>query len=213
MEEIVKKIEDINPFGEYSEYTKIENHIEFSRQLFLIDKKGKNILLEMELKKYERKKRTGGCVFKSEADKVYTNLVHILNVKKFSHRLYFTLQFYMDELLFKEVDTCTKFYIEDSEYELTNIYFDQLSWITNSDIQEYQLEIGTEFNLNEAMYLTCFLRDFETLLFDIEEYISDLKNCRLKKILLNTLSRIRYKQKIIWNIVIEIINKTIKYES
>lgn len=212
-DDVLNEDDDINPFGEYSEYSKIENHIEFSKQLFLIDKKGKNILLQLELRKFERKKRTGGCVFKNDIAKVYTNLVHILNVKKFSHRLYYTLQFYMDELLFSEVDKCNKFFIEDSEYELTGIYFNQSQWIQNQDIQEYQLDFGSELNINESMYLICFLREFETLLFLIEEYIIDLKYRRLHKILLKTLTRIRYKHKIIWDIVIEIINKTIKFEN
>jgi hypothetical protein len=57
MEDVIH--EDINPFGEYS---KIENQIEFSKQLFLIDK-------------IRKEKTTGGCVFKSDVEKIYTNLV------------------------------------------------------------------------------------------------------------------------------------------
>lgn len=201
-----------NPFDEYSEYTKIENHLEFSKNLFLIDKKGKHILFQIESKKLERKKRTGGFLFKADVDKVYTNLTNILNVKKYTPRLYYTLQFYLDELLFNEVPNCNKFYIEDSEYELTKVYFDQLTWITNQDIQEYHLDIGTDININEAMCLVCFLREFEDLLFSIQEYVSDIIQKRLKRILIKTISRIRYKKKIIWDIVLEIINKNIKNE-
>jgi len=204
---------DINPFDEYSEYSKIESHLDFSRQLFLIDKKGKNILIQLELKKFERKKRNGGFIFKPDIDKVYTNLINILNVKKYRPRLYYTLQFYMDELLFNEVPKFNKFFIEDSEYDLTKVYFDQEAWISNQDIQDYQLDKGNDININEAMCFVCFLREFEDLLFSIQEYVNDLNEKRLKRIITKTITRIRYKHKIIWDIVVEIINKNLKHEN
>jgi hypothetical protein len=205
----IEEENDINPFGQYTDYVKIETHMEFSRVLFLIDKKGKHILSELDSKKFERKKRNGSSVFGEDVGKVYTNLVHVLNVRKFSPRLFFALQYYMDELVFKEVKEYDKFFVEDESYELTKLYLDQSSWISNQDIQEFHLDVGPKFDINEAMCLVCFLREYEDLLFSIEEYIRDLEDKRLKRLIVRTIARMRYKLKIVWDIIVNVITSNI----
>lgn len=215
MENIIIESETdyINLFDQYTEYSKIESHLEFSKRMFLLDKKGKHILSQLDKKKYEYKKKNGRSIFKSNISIFYINLVNILNVRQFIPRLYFTLQYYMDELLFKEVKKQSKFYIEDDEYDLTRLYSDQISWLKNQDIQLYKLEISDIFDINEAMCLVCYLREYEDLLFSINEYIIDLDDKYLKKNIIRTITRIRYKLKIKWDITINIINITLKNDS
>jgi hypothetical protein len=148
-------------------------------------------------------------VFTDEVGKVYTNLVHVLNVKKFSPRLYFALQYYMDELVFKEIKEYDKFYVEDEAYELTKLYLDPSAWIPNQDIQTFELDVGPKFDITEAMCLVCYLREFENLLFSIEEYIHDQEDKRLKKIITRTITRMRYKLKTVWDIVVNVISNNI----
>jgi hypothetical protein len=54
--------DDVNPFGQYTDYVKIETHMEFSRLLFLIDKKGKHILSELDGKKKEKREMGEVCL-------------------------------------------------------------------------------------------------------------------------------------------------------
>lgn len=200
-------------FGQYTEYDKIESHMELSRTMFLIDKKGKHILSQFDLKKFERKKRTGANVFSEDVNKIYTTLVTILNVNKFSPRLYISLQHYMEELLFREVSNHTKFYIEDDEFELTRLYFDQSSWIRDQDIQPFQLDTSPVLDSSESMCLVCFLKEYEDFLFTIEEYIRDINENKIVNELLKTIRRIKIKLRVIWNVVVEIISETIKLKN
>jgi hypothetical protein len=196
---------EINVFDQYSDYTKIEMHLELSRMMFMIDKKGRHILSELEGKKFERKKRSGTCVFNDEVGKLYSTLVSVLNVRRFSPRLYCVLQHYMDELLFKEVTSCDKFFVEEEEYDLTRLYYDQSSWVKNQDIQAYKMDLCSILDTGEAMCLVCFLREYEDFLFTIEEYIKDINHTQLKNILLKILRRFRIKLKIVWDIVLKVI--------
>lgn len=195
-------------FDQYTDYEKIESHLEFSRSMFLIDKKGKHILSQFDDKKYVRKKRTGANVFSEDINKIYSCLVTILNVNRFSPRLYISLQNFMEELLFKEVTVHKKFYIDDDEYELTRLYFDQSSWIRDQDIQTFQLDKAHSLDINESMCLVCFLKEYEDFLFTIEEYYRDINEPKLLNELNKIIRRIRFKLRIIWDVVIEVITKT-----
>lgn len=202
--------DDVNVFDQYTEYTKIEMHLEMSRMMFMLDKKGRHILSELEDKKYERKKRNGASVFREDVGKVYSTLVSVLNVRRFSPRLYCIIQHYMDELLFKEVSTYNKFFVDEDEYDLTRLYYDQTAWIRDQDIQPYKMDIGASLDITEAMCLVCFLREYEDFLFTIEEYIKDIDYTNLKTILLKIIRRVRVKLKFIWDIVLNVISLTIK---
>ena len=193
----------------FDEYDKIEPHIEFSRNLFIIDKKGKHLLSQFNAKKFERKKRTGVNVFSEDVNKVYINLVNVLNVNKFTPRLYISIQHYMEELLFKEVSTHTKFHIKDDEYELTRLYFDQSSWICDQDIQTFHLDEGPTLNANESMCVICFLKEYEDFLFSIEQYVREVYEPQIVNLLLKTIMRIKSKLRLIWDVVVGVISKTL----
>jgi hypothetical protein len=202
--------DQVNPFDQYSDYEKIESHLEFSKTLFALDLKGQHILLELERKKsLSRKKKTFG----EDIYRIYHNLVDVLNVKKLKPRLYCALLHFLDELVFKEVSNYDQFFIEDDGFQLTKLYFGQTSWIRDQDIQPFELDTGQDLNINEAMFLVCYLREYENFLLSIEEYISDLDYIGLKRELTSTIGRIRRKLKIVWDIVIEVVTKSLQNDA
>jgi len=201
--------DNINPFSQYTDYEKIEAHLDFSRTFFILDKKGQHILSELEERKALNKKKKS---FSENIHRIYTNLVDVLNVKKLTPRLYCTLMHFMDELIFKEVSDYDKFFIEDDGFDLTKVYFGQSLWIRDQEVQHFQMDEGTDLNINEAMCLICYMREYENFILSIEEYIDDLDSPGLKKNIEETVDRIRRKLKVIWDIVIEIVTSTIRNE-
>lgn len=197
--------EDDNIFDEYSEYSKIESHIEFSKSLYILNKKGKHILSELEQKKYERISKNGKSILGGDIKKFYILLVHILNLKRFSQRLHTLLKHNLDNLLFKEIKKIDIFYIEDEKYCLTKLYYDPSLWIKDYEIQAFSLDICNVFNVTEAMCLICFLREYEELLFEIEEYIRDTEFKTLKSKIDTIIRRIKYKLKTAWDIIMDVI--------
>ncbi len=197
---------------QYNIYTRIEKHISFGIRLFLIDKKGKHILSEIDVKKYERKSNTGKSILSTDMKKINRTLISVLNVKKFTPRLYLSLTYFLDELLFKDIeDYNEKFFIGENEYELTKLYFDPESWIINTDIQRFSLDKSPNMDLTEAMCLICFLREYDDLLLDIDCYIREYckDDRKLRKAVHKVNEKIRCKLKTIWDIVLNIIQNSI----
>lgn len=182
----------------YDEYSIIEKHIEFSKILFLLDKKGIHILNELNVKKTDH-----SC---KDITKIYTVLVTILNVKKYQERLYLNLLSDLDELLFKEIKKYDKFYIDDDNYDLTSLYFNQSSWIKDQEIHEIKLYKNGRLDIHDAMYLICYLREYENILLNIETYTKD-KYSDIN--LLKTIYFIRLKLKKIWDVLICIVENNI----
>ena len=201
--------EDVNPFGQYTDYVKIEMHMEISKSMFLINKKGKQLLEEIEAKKYERKRKNGTSVFDEQVSLVYTNLLYILNVKRHVPRLFFELLTFLDELVCTEVQEYDRFFVEDTSFNLTKLYFDQSCWIPDQDVQTFAMDLSPTLDLNEAMFLVCYLREYENLILLIEEYVRDSEHKRVRKNIMRTNERIRSKLKVVWDIVVSIITSNI----
>lgn len=183
-------------FDQYSIYSKIEFHIELSKKMYAINQKGLHLIQEFKTKKYARK-RGDIPIFNKPLAIIYTNLINILNYRVYTPRLYMTLKNYLDALLFSDnANKYTKFVIEDKEYDLTRLYYDQDCWIQNQEIQRYELDKGAELDITETMCLVCFLREYEDFLFLIEDYTK--QEC---KEIYKTTCRIRYKLNAIWDIV------------
>ena len=203
--------------NQYNEYTKIETHIDFATRLFLIDKRGNHLIKEIEQKKYDGKKKSGSCRYNRDMKKVRSSLISVLNVRRFCPRLYLNLIYFLDEILFKEVGFASgnKFYIGVEEYDLTKIYFDPKSWVLDQEVQPFCLDQAPVFDITEAMCMICFMREYEDFLMEVERYARD--NCkddkRLKKGLLKTSEKIRFKLKQVWDIVLNVVTTTIKNES
>lgn len=200
-------------FNEYAEYTKLEQHISLSKTLFDLDIKGKYIINELQRKKSNGvRKRTGTHIFTNDILIVYNNIINCISIKRL--RLYFCLQYFLDELMYYEIRNTNNFYIEDNIYPISKIYFGQHEWISDSYLQDFQFyEDSQSININEAMYLVCYLKDYDSFLLDIEEYTNTFKGkkevSRIRSKLRYSIHKIRCRHKNVWNVLLDIINKNI----
>lgn len=195
------------------EYSKIENHIMLSKSIYELDMKGRHIINEFNLKKSIGKKRNGSYIFNESMTIIYNNLIHCLSLKRL--KMYFCLQYFLDEVMYHEVTKSNKFYIEDNEYNISQIYFGQDDWIYDVMIQHFHFDANkdadsTGLNIHEAMYLICYLKDFDHCLLHIEDYIKPFKTIpRIKSKLRYTFHRIRVRHNYIWPLLLSIINENI----
>ena len=205
--------EDNNIFSEYEEYTKLEQHMSLSKSLYTLDKKGCYLIEEITKKKNQgtrtrRGSSTTSYIFTDDISIIHNNIMNCLSVKRL--KMYFCLQYFLDELLYHEVKKSSNFYIEDNSYNIAKIYFGQNEWITDIFIQNFQFYQTSTLNINEAMYLVCYLKDFDRFLLDIEEYIKPFKDIkRIKNKLHDIIHRIRFRHQNIWGILVNIINQNI----
>jgi hypothetical protein len=124
--------------------------------------------------------------------------------------MYFCLQYFLDELMYYEVKNINKFYIEDNVYNISKIYFGQNEWITDLYVQKFNFYSEKDLNLNEAMYLICYLREYDNCLLEIEEYIKPIKTIpKIKRKIRDTIQRIRLRHNNIWTMLLNIINNNI----
>lgn len=198
---------DSDIFEDAEEYVKIEHHIYFSKTIYILKQKGYNILNEFEKKKYEKKTKRGISIYSMNTLAIYNSLCTIVDKKKNSLRLCFCLKHYLDELMFGEIKHINSFMIEDDKYDLTKLYYHPTEWIQDQDIQPYNFDEDKELNIHEAMYFVCYLKEFEDLFLEIENYLKTFKDTyTIKKKLLSIINRFRTKIKNIWDIIILTIN-------
>lgn len=196
---------------DHDEYNKIESHISLSKSIYELDMKGRHIINEFIEKKNIGKKRNGSFIFSESMNVVYNNLMYCLSLKRL--RLYFCLQYFLDEVMYHEINKTDKFYIEDNAYNISEIYFGQENWIYDVVIQKFNFDKENDLNMNEAMYLICYLKEFDQCLLNIEEYIKPIKNIsKIKGKLRYTFHRIRIRHNAIWTILLSIIHENISKE-
>lgn len=164
-----------------SEYESINKHLGISKNMHYLNMKGKFILNKLEKTKYIRKKRSGTCVFLEDVHAIHNTIVKITNIHRFNKlRLYFRMQYYLDELLYKEVMTLENFQIEDDEYSLPDIYFNQELWNPlndDDDIAIYNFKSSDKyFDIDELIFLKFYFREYKDFLFDIKYYTEGVKN-------------------------------------
>lgn len=198
---------DEQVFDEVSEYTKIEQHMSFSRGLYLLKKKGKGILEQFDQKKYQRKTKKKTNVFSHDASIIYNNLSNIVNRSRHSLQLSFCLQYYLDELMFVEIKNLHTFIVEDQHFDLTKLYYYPSEWMQDQETQCFEFYSDCDLNMHEAMYLVCYIKDFENFLLEIEDYLKTHKDSnRIKKKVLRVANRIRLKFRVVWDVIIGVIN-------
>jgi hypothetical protein len=124
--------------------------------------------------------------------------------------MYFCLQYFLDELMYSEVKNINKFYIEDNEYNISKLYFGQEEWIIDIYVQKFTFYSEKDLNINEAMYLMCYLKEYDNCLLEIEEFIKPIKTIpKIKRRIRDTIQRIRLRHSNIWTVLSNIINNDI----
>ena len=159
----------------FIEYDKINEHMKMSKALHYLNIKGKIILNKLENTKHIRKKKSGSFVFTDDVGSVYNIIVEITNIKRFNKlRLYFCMQYYMDELLFKEVKSLNGFQIEDDEYTLADMYFNQNLWnpLCEDDVETYNFKNAEkDFSSDEAQFLKFYFNEYAEYISNIKTYL------------------------------------------
>jgi hypothetical protein len=157
----------------YSEYNIIEKHIELSRELYSLNLIGKSIIKNIELSKHLRIKRSGNYDFSPGILIVYNAIIDMTNIKRFNKlRLYFCIQYYLDELLFKGIETLDNFYIEDECYKLTDLYFNQSLWNNDIDMNILMSSDNKIFNAEDIIVLKSYINRYIQFQETVMDYIN-----------------------------------------
>jgi hypothetical protein len=138
----------------FNEYELIDKHINFSSELHLLNITGKYLIREVEKKKHIRQKKSGNYVFAQDVQSVMNVIIDITNTKRFNKlRLYFCIQYYLDELMFKFIKNLDNFYIEDECYKLTDLYFNQTTsnTVTIDDLPQIKQSEDKITNADHAL--------------------------------------------------------------
>jgi hypothetical protein len=162
----------------FNEYEIIDKHINFSSELHLLNITGKHLIREVEKKKHIRQKKSGNYVFAQDVQSIMNVIIDITNTKRFNKlRLYFCIQYYLDELMFKFIKNLDNFYIEDECYKLTDLYFNQTTWntITIDDIPQIKLSDDKFINADEALIFQSYFNQYTYFLDIIIKYIERLQ--------------------------------------
>ena len=152
-------------------------------------------------------RKSGNYIFEDPVKILHRNIQSCSSLNRF--RTFFHLQYFLDELLFDQVRTHDKFYTEDSIFDLSKLYFHQEEWVTDLNIQPYEFYADNSgINMHEAMYLVCYLKEYEHLLQTIEMYIKVIKhNTTIKNKLNYTIRRIKKKHKKVWSVLLSTISQ------
>lgn len=195
--------------SEYESYSVIQKHMQISESLFKVDMYGKHLLSEISSNKNMKTSRRS-FAYIPEYETIYNSINDTINVRRFKSRLYLNLLYYLDEALFYSINEDDEFFfIEDDKYELTQLYFGQEQWIRDQMIQCYHLSHDKHMNVEEAMLIRCYLKEYAYCLECIEQLMKDIDDSiRFKRKLLNIINKIRKKH----NIAIKIIDNIVTSE-
>jgi hypothetical protein len=180
---------------DYSEYEKVEKHMNYSRSFHSLNHTGWRLLKEMEVKKNinGRKKMLGSV------NNIHHLITNIVKPKSLCNNLYSSLLFYLDELLFMDVLMINTFVIEDDVFPLSYVYFNTIDWI-HEDYDEFVLDKGITINDTEAHLLNCFIDNYEQFILTVQEDILKSEYYKTKdSLLVRKLKRIinRLKKRLI----------------
>jgi hypothetical protein len=198
----------------YAEYEKINKHIDLSKEMHFLNMKGKCIVSKLENTKQIRKKKSGNFVIYQDVDNIYNIIVDLTNIKRFNtFRLFFCVQYYLDELLFKEINTLESFEIEDDTFKLSDMYFNQS---TLFPLNEYDIEIipfdekEKNFNVEEAIFLRDFFKEHQSFIKKVNLHIDSIQDIDTIKLnLKKVFNRINQKIIIAIDFLDQIINKKV----
>lgn len=125
---------------EYSIYSKIEDHMELSGELYHLFKQTQSIIASLQKSKpiYAKSHLT-------------TILKDVISVSSYS-----SLINTLDEVLFNDCGSLETFWVQDNEYKLESLYYKQESWsndVNIHDVQTYHFNIDDKLSMDESMHL------------------------------------------------------------
>jgi len=168
-------------YNEYTEYNKIERHIQYSNALFKLTHIGKHIIQEIQSKKMQCnklqcKKYDKSHIKNNIPDEVCNVLSDVIKPPSLSSNMYSSFVYFLDELLYFDAPKINYFVIEDDQYPLSFMYFNQSEWNgdhVQENLNSFVLDNNPHFSDTEALLINCFITEYISLLEDIEDDIYD----------------------------------------
>jgi hypothetical protein len=179
---------------DYEEYTRLEKHLNLSRLLHGVSYKGMEALAMLGKTHNIKLKRSK---LKNDIYKVFATITHTIKPRKsLCNNIFSSMVYYMDEVMFREVQHLDNFFIEDYCYSLNKVYYNPREWLEEGEqlVRDDQASDTTD---EEVLHmLTNFFDTYDAMLDDIRDHVGYMhKSDKLKKKIFRVISRIRTKHK------------------
>lgn len=143
---------------EYQEYTAIEEHMDISKRLFLLDLKIRRCVRDLEKAKGVKKQ------YEKEVHTLLGILAGMCKPKLLSPNAFTALQDALDNWLFHEVTQVKQFTVEDTSYPIEAIYFDKERWLDEPVDTKAAFEATRRLTLRDVSCLLSVFAEYEVLL-------------------------------------------------
>lgn len=182
----------------YEEYVALDKHVDFAKQMFYLNRLGHNILSQIDNSKGYKLRKA------NKNDDIYIAYVTIMNTikprKSLCNNIFSSLLYYLDELLFIDVYSLSSFVIEDGEFAVEKIYYNQGEWIKDDDsshVVSYEIEKTCGLTDKDRQVVAVFFELYEKLINNIKEYVTDTydKKLKIRKKVLRIIAKISFKHK------------------
>lgn len=178
----------------YEEYTRLEKHLNLSKQLLKVSIAGKDVLSLLERTMGIKLKRSK---LKDDIYRVFATITHTIKPRKsLCNNMFSSMIYYLDEVMYREVQHLDYFFIEDYCYSINKVYYNPREWIDDEDTAP---STGDDDNISDEEIIQCiaaFFENYEALLDIIKDHTAYMiKSDKLKKKLYRVISKIRTKHK------------------
>lgn len=181
----------------YTEYEIVQKHMYFSKKLYEINAFGKHLMEEIETRKSFRGPR-GGCKLLHEpTHSIHDLMGNILKPRVLCNNIYSSLLYFLDELLFSQVQNINVFHIDDDVFPLSFIYFNQDEWIRNWSLQKFVIDDGYMLSEFDSLMLMMFMDHYEEFTIEMLHYLAHIESScvdkRLRKKLVRLVTRLKQR--------------------
>lgn len=169
IEHVFVKYCDTCSIDEYEAYTQVENHMNISIALYMLNKQCLSIIRDLEKAKSIYKKKS--LQSNDDLSRIYNNLNTIVNSHRLNVDYYTTLLNHLDEVMFEGCRGVDCFYVNDESYNLECMYYNHENWIREiewHDMQSYHFMEGTSLDIEESMYILMTLDKYSHTLKKIK---------------------------------------------
>lgn len=168
LDHVFVKYCDTASIDEYEAYTQVENHMNISIALYMLNKQCLAILKSLETNKSMSKKRNTAT---DDLSRIYNNLNMVVNSHRLNTDFYTTLLNYLDEVMFDDCKGVDCFYVSDESYNLECMYYNHETWIKEiewHEMQNYRFMDGPALDIEESTYILMTLEKYSNTLKKIK---------------------------------------------
>ena len=156
---------------DYDCYEKIKNHLGFSEDLHILNETGHYLISQLKEKADPITHELSDPI----VEYIYTSIKMSTKARNVGTGTFYNeLLCVLDELLFSDVDDMDSFYLNETEYKLTSVYYGQEEWMEKYDIQRFQFSQSESLEEGEIIILMCYINDYTALIDRIQDHIDDI---------------------------------------